>query len=126
MSKHNRRKAARRKQHNASAKERTREWKTKCLSRRDFQLAEMQRRELEGCNVKATPPRTELVLEQILDDAVYGNLITSNHVRMLGATLPHIWSSGCLDLLELVKHKLPLIDTEGTHHISELSGGNNV
>lgn len=80
-----RRKHAQRKQHNATAKERDREWKAKCLSRRDLHLAEMQRRELEGCNVKTEPPRTRSVLEQLIDNKILGTPMLNTGKWVSGA-----------------------------------------
>lgn len=106
-------KAARRKQHNATAKERDRQWKADCLSRREQYLADAQRRELEGVNVKAAPPRPKDTLEQILDGAISGSSTTFDLTRTLGVTLPLLWGAGGLDLFELAKRRVPLFDTEG-------------
>lgn len=116
MSKHKRLKAARRKQHNATAKERDRQWKADCLSRREQYLLDVQRRELEGCNVKVDPPRSKDTIEQMLDGFLDGG--------KLPAGLYH--PDGTLDLFNIVKRVqslggLAFIDTEGPIRSREAS-----
>lgn len=113
MSKHKRLKAARRKQHNTTAKERDRQWKADCLSRREQYLLDAQRRELEGCNVKVAPPKSKDTIEQILDGVLSGNAITSAYGFGLASVLPQLWGPGGLNIYELANRRLPTIDTEG-------------
>jgi len=106
MSKHKRLKAAKRKQHNKSAKVRSAEWKEYCRTR-DLELAAIrEQRERERAEAPPpAPPKNHIdrALDMFLDD---------------GALLPGLYhSDGTLDLLNLVKRAeslggLVFIDTE--------------
>lgn len=120
MNKATRLKAARRKQHNKSAKARALEWTARCAVMRQEGEAARARRVAEAtatANIsEPLPPVDPLakLLEGYLDGSQVMITNPSQDAHNLMQILPTLWrADGTLDVLELAKRKLPVIDTEG-------------
>ncbi|QXO10252.1 hypothetical protein pEaSNUABM37_00293 [Erwinia phage pEa_SNUABM_37] len=116
MSKHKRRKAAQRKQHNVTAKDRAREWQERLLKSRTQAEVERALRAAETKEVKISEPLPPTdPLSMLLDGVLDGG-----RVRSASQLLPGLYNpDGTLDLLKIATRFQSLggvsfIDTEGS------------
>lgn len=107
MSKHKKALAARRKQHNKSAKARHAVWAAEQQSRRERWLEEKARREAEAANVKSAPPKSRQIIEDELDALLMGSSSNIPWMRFL--------STAGISNIERLKQLVPEVDIEAAY-----------
>lgn len=128
MKKHKRLKAAKRKQHNTTAKVRHQEWLERCRIR-DLEWETTKAERLAKAQADPKPVEPYIPTDPLLrlfDSYLDGSVApgSSELLQSLRATLPHLWRpDGLLDVYALANHSKSLIDTEGFHGCKEKKDG---
>lgn len=120
IAKRARTKAARRKQHNATAKIRHQEWVERCRVR-DLEWEATKAERLAKAQADPKPVEPYIPTDPL--SRLFGHHFTidempatSDELRTLCNAMPQLWHpNGVLDVFAIANHSKSLIDTEGFH-----------